>query len=177
MAEKPEMFGRSLVYLGLAEGIAIYGLAPSTTMRGPLVEALRPVLEWHTSITFLKEVPAGTGLSYGHSYVTDAPALIATVPVGYGDGLSRGLSNRAELLVAGRRCPLVGRVTMDQSLLDVTALRGRVRPGDRVTIIGRDGDEQVTADQLAALTDTINYEVVTAISARVPRLAVEEPTP
>lgn len=154
-------------------GISIYGLKPSLQMVSSRVDELRPVLEWKTRITYLKEVPAGTGLSYGHTYHTDKPSLIATVPVGYGDGLSRLLSNKIDLLVGNRRCPLVGRVTMDQSLVDVTALKDVVRLGDEVTIIGRQGDEVVTADELASEMGTINYEIVTAIASRVPRISVD----
>jgi alanine racemase len=153
-------------------GIALYGLAPSPRVASPRVRELRPVLEWTTRVSFLKEVPSGTGLSYGHSYRTARPSLVATLPVGYGDGLSRRLSNRLQVLVRGARCPQVGTITMDQTLVDVTALRGRVALGDEVVLIGRQGDEAVTADELAAWLDTINYEVVTAISARVPRMAV-----
>jgi alanine racemase len=153
-------------------GIAIYGLAPSSEIANPQMQALQPVLEWKTRITFLKEAPAGTGLSYGHVFHTQRPSLIATLPVGYGDGLSRNLSNKLEVLAAGRRCPQVGRITMDQSLIDVTALRGQVALGDEIVIIGRQGQEVVTADELAGLLGTINYEVVTAISQRVPRMAV-----
>jgi alanine racemase len=153
-------------------GISIYGLKPSQTMHNPRVKELKSVLEWKTSITFLKEVPAGTGLSYGRTYFTDRPSLIATVPVGYGDGLSRLFSNRREFLVHGVRCPQVGRITMDQSLLDVTDLRGTVALGDEAVIIGRQDDDEITTDELAAQLGTINYEIVTAISRRVPRIAV-----
>ena len=151
-------------------GIAMYGLRPSDTISNPRVQELAPVLEWKTRITYLKEVPAGTGLSYGHAWHAPAPALIATVPVGYGDGLSRRLSNNLDLLVHGVRCPQVGRITMDMSLLDVTALRGRVALGDEAVIIGCQANEQVTADELAAKLDTINYEIVTSIAQRIPRV-------
>ena len=153
----------------LRPGISIYGLPPSPTTQNPRVGELQPVLEWKTRITFLKEVPAGVGLSYGHRFRTARPTLVATLPVGYGDGLSRGLSNRLELLVAGRRCPQIGTITMDQSLVDVTELRGAVAVGDEVVVIGRQGEEFVGADELAGKLGTINYEVVTAISSRVPR--------
>src|SRR5262249_11987322 len=95
-------------------GIAIYGLKPSLTMLNPRVNELKPVLEWKTRITFLKEVAANTGLSYGHTFYTAKPSLLATIPLGYGDGLSRHLSNNLELLVGGRRCPQVGQICMDQ---------------------------------------------------------------
>jgi alanine racemase len=156
-------------------GIAMYGLRPSHAIANPRVHDLAPVLEWRTRITYLKEVPAGTGLGYGHAYRTPAPALIATVPVGYGDGLSRSLSNNLDLLVHGVRCPQVGRITMDMSLLDVTALRGRVALGSEAVIIGRQGNEQVTADELAEKLDTINYEIVTGIAQRIPRIVVTHP--
>ncbi len=153
-------------------GIALYGLPPSRQIANPRVRDLEPVLEWKTRITFLKEVPAGTGLSYGHAFRTERPSLIATVPVGYADGLDRRLSNDLELLVGGLRCPQVGRITMDMSLVDVTRLRGQVALGDEAVIIGRQGGDQVTADELAARLDTINYEIVSAIAQRVPRIAV-----
>lgn len=154
-------------------GISIYGLKPSQTMLNPKVNDLRPVLEWKTRIIFLKEVPAGTGLSYGHIYYTERPSLIATIPIGYGDGLSRLLSNRFHVLVQGMRCAQVGRICMDQCLVDVTCLRGTVFLGDEVVIIGRQGNEEVTADELAGKLGTINYEIVTGISGRVPRIAVK----
>lgn len=155
-------------------GIAIYGLAPSAEMANPRVAELRPVLEWKTRITLLKQVPAGTGLSYGLTFRTERPSLIATLPMGYGDGFNRRLGNRGRVLVGGRRCPIVGRVTMDQCLIDVTELGDRVALGDEVVLIGRQDGECITAEELAERLDTINYEVVTAISNRVSRVAVEE---
>jgi alanine racemase len=154
-------------------GIAIYGLRPSSEVSNPQVRALQPVLEWKTRIMFLKEVAANTGLSYGHAFHTLRPSLIATIPIGYGDGLSRTLSNQLEVLVRGVRCPQVGRITMDMSVIDVTAVRGQVELGDEVVIIGKQGTEEVTADELAAKLGTINYEIVTSISHRVPRVVVE----
>jgi len=153
-------------------GIALYGLPPSHEIVNPRVSELRPVLEWKTRIVFLKEVPAGTGLSYGHTFHTEAPSLIATIPVGYGDGLSRRLSNLMEVLIRGVRCPQVGRITMDQCLVDVTALSAQVELGDEAVLIGRQGQEEASADDLAARIGTINYEIVTAIRRRVPRVAV-----
>jgi alanine racemase len=153
-------------------GIAIYGLRPSWNIQNPHVNNLKPMLEWKSRITFLKEVPAGTGLSYGHIFETRQPSLIATIPVGYGDGLSRNLSNNIDFLVGGIRCPQVGRITMDMSVIDVTALRGQVELGNEVVIIGRQGNEEITADELAGKLGTINYEIVTAISHRVPRIVI-----
>jgi alanine racemase len=133
---------------------------------------LRPALEWKSRITFLKEVPAGTGLSYGHAFYTERDSLIATVPIGYGDGLSRRLSGNIDMLVRGRRCKQVGRITMDQSLLDVTRLHRQVAPGDEVVLIGRQGEQEITADELAGTFGTINYEIVTAIAQRVHRAVI-----
>ncbi len=153
-------------------GISIYGLPPSPSMINPRVRELKPVLEWRSQITFLKDVPSGTGLSYGHVYRTSEPSLIATVPVGYGDGLSRRLTNDVDVLICGMRCRQVGHITMDMSLVDVTPLRGRVSLGDEVVLIGRQGNEEITADELAQKLGTINYEIVTCISERVPRTVV-----
>jgi alanine racemase len=152
-------------------GIALYGLAPSPDIRSPRARELQPVLEWRTRITFLKEVPAGTGLSYGHTFRARRPSRVATLPVGYGDGLSRRLSNRMEVLVGGVRCPQVGTITMDQCLVDVSAL-DRVAIGDEVVLIGGQDGEEASADVLAATLGTISYEIVTAVAARVPRVAV-----
>lgn len=155
-------------------GIALYGLLPSHEIINPLVHELKPVLEWKTRITFLKETPAGTGLSYGHAFHTTRQSLLATIPVGYAEGLRRQLSNKVEVLVCGVRCPQVGRITMDMSLIDVSVLRGQIALGDEVIIIGRQGAEEITADELAMRLGTINYEVVSTISQRIPRIAVEE---
>jgi alanine racemase len=154
-------------------GIAIYGLAPSPQIANPRVAELEPVLEWRTRITFVKEVPAGTGLSYGHTFRTERPTLVATIPVGYGDGLHRNLSNGMHVLVRGVRCPQVGTITMDQTLVDVTELGSRVALGDEVVLIGRQGDQTLRADDLAETLGTIHYEVVTAIARRVPRIGSE----
>ena len=153
-------------------GIAIYGLRPSRDIQNPHVDDLKPVLEWKSRITFLKEVPTGIGLSYGHIFKTTHPSLIATIPVGYGDGLNRNLSNKIDFLVRGIRCPQVGRITMDMCLIDVTPLRGQVELGDEVVIIGKQGEEKLSADELAEMQNTINYEIVTAISQRVPRIVL-----
>ena len=151
-------------------GISIYGLPPSGEIINPRVCELKPVLEWKTRITFLKEVSAGVGLSYGHAFHTRQPSLIATIPIGYGDGLSRKLSNNMDVLIHGIRCPQVGRITMDQSLIDITLLRDKVVLGDEVVIIGRQDKETITVEELAEKLSTINYEIVTQISQRVPRI-------
>ena len=153
-------------------GISIYGLKPSPTVVNPRTAELKPVLTWSTRITQLKEVPAGAGLSYGHTFVTTVPSLIATLPVGYGDGLMRLLSGKMDVLIGGVRCPQVGRICMDQCVVDVTALRGRVKQGDEAVLVGAQGTEEITADEMAAAIGTINYEITTQIARRVPRLVV-----
>jgi alanine racemase len=158
-------------------GIALYGLQPSASPAHLAAGELKPVLQLKTQIVFLKEVAAGVGLSYGHAFHTQRASLIATLPIGYGDGLSRGLSGRMDVLVRGVRCPQVGRITMDMSLIDVTALRGPAALGDEAVVIGRQGNEEITADDLAGRLGTINYEIVTGISHRVPRLAIESNDP
>ena len=157
-------------------GIALYGLQPAATITHAAAGELKPVLELKTHVIFLKEVAAGVGLSYGHAFHTQRPSLIATLPIGYGDGLSRNLSGRIDVLLHGVRCPQVGRITMDLSLVDVTALRGHVELGDEAIVIGRQDNEEISADELAAQLGTINYEIVTGISHRVPRVAVENNT-
>lgn len=149
-------------------GIATYGLYPSSETDRERVE-LRPSLQWKTRIIHLKEVPAGFGVSYGITFKTPEPTTLATVAVGYADGLSRLLSSQGQMLVREQRVPIVGRVCMDLCLLDV----GRVSDsavGDEVVIVGSQGDQALTADAMATTLDTINYEIVTSIAARVPRV-------
>lgn len=148
-------------------GIALYGLDPSPALRG--VADIRPALSWRARISYIKTVPAGQGVSYGLTYTTDRETRIATVPVGYADGYSRLLSNKAEMLVGGVRVPEIGTICMDQLMLDVSAVQ-RANTGDDVTLIGQDGTERVRAEELAERIGTINYEVVCMIGKRVPRV-------
>lgn len=143
-------------------GLAAYGLW----------EGFEPVLALKTRVVFLKSVPRGTPLGYGGLLRTRRASRIATLPVGYADGLPRVLSSgrhRAEVLVRGRRCPLAGAISMDMAMVDVTGVRG-VSVGDEVVLIGRSGAEEQTAGALAKLAGTIPYEIVTGLSARVPRV-------
>jgi Alr-MurF fusion protein len=146
-------------------GIACYGLRPSAET--PLPPELRPVLSLHSEIAQVREHPAGTPISYGGIYRTAHPSHIATVPVGYGDGLRRSPPWR-ELLVRGQRAPIVGRICMDYLMADVTHIPG-ARRGDAVVLIGAQGAQQISADEVADWLGTINYEVVTGILPRVPR--------
>ncbi len=132
---------------------------------------LRPVMSLHTTIAQLKTVPAGTGISYGHRFVAARPTLIAALPVGYADGYSRRLSGCGEVLVRGRRAPIAGTVCMDWTMADVSDIPG-VAVGDRVTLLGRDGGEQITAEEWAGRIGTISYEVFCLVGPRVPRIYV-----
>ena len=149
-------------------GISLYGLYPSDEVHRSSI-ALAPALAWKARIVHLKKVPAGFHVSYGMTHRTAQPTTIATVPVGYGDGYSRLLSNRGSMLVGGRRAPIIGRVCMDLTMLDVGHIP-EVSVEDEAVILGRQGEEEITAEEIAGLVGTINYEVVTAISARVPRI-------
>ena len=129
---------------------------------------LRPVTEWKTTVSMVKDLPSGTPMSYNRTYAADRPTRVATLPIGYADGLSRVLSNRGVMLVCGQRVPIVGRVCMDQCLVDVTDVPN-VAEGEIVTILGVDGDGEVTADELCATIGTINHELLCMPSRRVPR--------
>jgi len=150
---------------GVRPGIMLYGSSPSGNIPG---ERLQPVLAWKCRVLQVKEVPPGTGISYGHDFVTTRPSRIATISVGYADGYLRCLSNKGQVLVGGRRAPVVGRVTMDMTMVDVTGMPD-VRPGDEVVLIGSQGEDTITADEVAAWAETINYEIYCALSHRVPR--------
>jgi alanine racemase len=149
-------------------GLMLYGYNPLES--GVSVD-LRPVLSFLTRVAFLKKVPAGVPISYGRTFVTKRESLIATIPVGYADGYSRGLSNKGEAIVRGVRVPVAGRVCMDMTMLDVTGVPG-VAEGDEVVLIGARGNERITADDIAARTGTIAYEVLCGISGRVPRVVL-----
>lgn len=155
-------------------GIMLYGLYPSPEMPKERVP-LRPALSWKTRIVQLKEVPPGTPISYGGTYVTGKTTRVATLPLGYADGLRRTLSNRGEVIVRGRRAPIIGRVCMDQTMVDVTGVP-EVEVGDVVTIIGKDGAAEISADDMAGLLGTVCYEVVSGISPRVYRKYLPENT-
>ena len=146
-------------------GIAIYGLEPAPGVGDGL--GLRPALSWRSKVALTKRLPAGERVSYGHRYRLERDANIATVPVGYADGYPRMLSSRADVLIRGHRCRVAGSVTMDQLIVDCGDVP--VEPGDDVVLIGRQGDQTVTAEELARLAGTIGYEIVTGIGSRVPR--------
>ncbi len=136
----------------------------------PGAVGLRTTLTWKTVVTLVREVPAGTSISYGRTFVTERTTRVATLAAGYGDGYPRHLSGTgAEVLVAGRRCPLLGRVTMDQILVDVTELDA-VAPGDEAVLMGCQGEEEIHASELAEKAGTIPWALFTGITSRVERV-------
>ena len=170
-----------LVHNAIAEnlvrvGALLYGYCNPLSFppaREPVdLPAFEPVLEFKSRVVYLKDVPSGSPLGYAASFYTRRPSRIATVPVGYADGLSRGLSNRGRVILNGRTARIVGNISMDLTLVDVTDIPG-VAVGDEVTLIGKQGDVRITALEIAAQLSTVPYEVLCSIGKRVPRLYVE----
>ncbi len=147
-------------------GIALYGLRPSLAWETPV--PLRPVLALKSRVVRVRVLPPGSSIGYGRTYITPKAQRVALVPVGYGDGYLRALSNRAYVLIRGRRARVLGRVSMDQIVVDVDAIPG-VAMEDEVVLIGRQGDERITAEEVAAWAGTINYEITTLLQERLPR--------
>ncbi len=154
-------------------GISLYGLYPDPSMaRDPHI-SLRPVMSIKAQLANVKRVPPGTCISYGCTFTASRPSLIGTIPMGYGDGIPRLLSNRGRVLVRGRHCPIVGRVCMDQFMIDMTGLKENPAIGEEVVFLGRQGEEEITADEIASQAETINYEIVTRMSSRLPRVYID----
>lgn len=150
-------------------GVLVYGVAPSG--RDPSALGLQPALSLHTRVVALRRVRAGTAVGYGGSFVARRETLVATVPVGYGDGYVRALSNRAQVLLRGRRVPVIGRVCMDQLMIDATDVGAEV--GEVVTLIGTQDEEEITVNEIARWLDTTPHEVTTLLSARVHRVLAD----
>ncbi len=148
-------------------GIILYGMLPSDEVGAGF--DLKPAMSLHSHIVHLKEVEAGDRISYGGIYEAPGRRRIATIPVGYADGYARGLSNKGSVLIRGRRAPIVGRVCMDQFMVDVTDVEG-VAVLDEVTLLGRDGDEEITMEELGAISGRFNYEFACDLGNRIPRL-------
>lgn len=147
-------------------GVAIYGLDPF--QRDPREHELRPALSLRSHVADVKRLPAGASAGYGRTWKAPVDTWVGVVPLGYGDGVRRALSNNAEVLIRGRRAPLVGTVSMDNLTIDLGP-ESEVRPGEEAVLIGAQGGEEILAEELAARLDTINYEITCGISARVPR--------
>lgn len=155
------------LYTIVRPGILLYGGFPSPEYRATL--PLKPLMTLRTGILLLKEVPRGCPVSYGRTFVTRRKTRIATIPVGYGDGYPRMLSNKGKVMVRGRKAPIIGRVCMDLTMVDVTDVPG-VRQGDEVVLMGRQGREEITSDDLAGWAETVPYEVFTGLGKRIPRV-------
>ena len=150
------------------DGICLYGLYPSEEVRKqrlPLV----PAMEWKARVSYVKELPAGVEIGYGGTYTTQGDTKVATIPVGYADGYPRCLSGRGSVLIHGRRAPILGRVCMDQFMVDVTNIPA-VATGTEVTLVGRDGGEEISVEEISALAHSFNYEFACDVGKRVPRV-------
>jgi alanine racemase len=154
-------------------GIAVFGVPPAPMAGLP---ELRPALSLKARVARLRRLPPGSCVGYGCTFLAERPTDVALVPVGYADGLSRSLSNRGWMLANGRRAPIIGRVSMDQSTIDVTDL-GIVRQDDEIVVLGRQGEDEITASEMAEWRDTIAYEVLTGLSVRVPRVYLRDGQP
>jgi alanine racemase len=146
-------------------GLALYGVRP---FAATAADRLQPVLSWTARLVRVETVPSGCGISYGHTFVTSRPSRIGTLPVGYADGLCRRLSNVGDVLVHGQRAPFVGQITMDMCMIDVTEIP-QAQIGDEVVLIGAQGADRITVESMASHCGQIPYEVLCAITARVPR--------
>ncbi|MDD4571160.1 MAG: alanine racemase [Clostridia bacterium] len=152
-------------------GLAIYGSYPSQEVNHDIIDII-PALSVKARVSYVKKVPAGTPISYGRNYITSEPRIIASLPLGYADGYSRSLSKGGEVLLRGKRVPIVGNICMDQLMVDVTEL-GFVDIGEKAVIIGKNGNENITIEEIAEKTHTINHEVICLLSERLPRRYIE----
>lgn len=161
-------FSAKTAFASLARpGLNLYGISPLPEAR----EQLRPVMSLKTRVTLVRKIAPGTGISYGRTFIADREMTVATLGVGYGDGYPRHLTGSgAEVLIAGQRCPLLGRVTMDQIVVDISSIAREVIAGEEVVLIGRQGDSEITANELAQKAGTIPWEILTAITNRVERV-------
>ena len=154
-------------YEMVRSGIVTYGLYPSDEV-APQALPVKPVMQWVSRVAFVKTLPAGRAIGYGSTYTTTRETVVATLPVGYADGYRRSLSNAFHVLIHGKKAPILGRVCMDQIMVDVTEIPD-VKLDDKVILIGASGQEKITAEDMAAATGTINYEIVCGLSRRIPR--------
>ena len=155
-------------YEMVRSGIITYGMYPSNEV-SPALLKLEPALQWLSRVTHVKPLPPGREISYGGTYTTTRDTVVATIPVGYADGYRRNLSGKFHVLIRGQKAPILGRICMDQMMVDVTDIPG-VTVNDKVVLVGRYGTEEITMEQIAAAADSFNYEFVSGISRRVPRI-------
>jgi alanine racemase len=150
-------------------GIIQYGIYPSDEVDRSLID-LRPAMTLKANVILVKDVEPGVSISYGRKYTTSRPSKIATIPIGYADGYSRILTGKCRVIINGQYAPVVGAICMDQCMVDVTDVEGGVKTGDEAVLIGRQGDLEITADEIAARMGTIPYEIVCIIGKRIPRV-------
>jgi alanine racemase len=152
-------------------GLLVYGIVPDAqrAIDAAIASRYRPALNWKCRVSFVKEIRTGTSISYGHTFIAKKSMRVATITAGYGDGYLRAASNRSQVLIGGKRCRLLGRVTMDQMVVDVSGLTPVVA-GDEVVLIGQQDKAAITAKELAAWCDTVPWEILTNITYRVPRV-------
>lgn len=150
-------------------GIILYGLYPSEEVDKSLLD-LKPVMSLTSHVTFVKTVPSGTGVSYGSTFVCKRPTVIATVSIGYGDGFPRAASNKGRVLIRNQSFPIIGRVCMDQLMVDVTDSVEEIKQGDKVVLVGSMGCEEISVEEASSYGDSFNYEFVCNINRRVPRI-------
>lgn len=150
-------------------GIISFGLWPSEEVKKDVVQ-LKPILSLKSHVVYVKEVEPGCAVSYGSTWIAKEKRKIATVPIGYGDGYPRSMSNKGYVLIKGRKAPIVGRVCMDQMMVDVTEIPEEIKIGDRVTLIGQDGELSITAEEIGNLSGRFNYELVCDLGNRIPRI-------
>ena len=155
-------------YEMVRSGIVTYGMYPSDEV-DPQLLALQPALRWVSRITHIKTLEPGREIGYGGTYTTTAPTVVATIPVGYADGYRRNLSGKFHVLIRGKKAPILGRICMDQMMVDVTGIP-EAAPDDQVVLVGTSGSERISVEQIAAVADSFNYEFVCGISRRVPRV-------
>lgn len=153
-------------------GISVYGLYPSDEVGKDLVK-LKPAMALKSHVAFVNTIDTGTSISYGGTFVSEKPMIIATIPVGYGDGYPRALSNVGYVLIRGKKAPILGRVCMDQFMVDVTHIEGTCF-GDSVTLIGDDGNETISVEDLSELSGRFNYEFVCDLGKRIPRVYIRD---
>jgi alanine racemase len=161
------LFSPALHYDRVRVGLSLYGIYPGPQFEG--VIDLKPAMQVRARIVQIKDVPPGVGVSYGHRYVTSKPIRIATVSIGYADGVPRNLSNRMQVLVKGQQVPQLGVITMDQIVIEITDVSD-VNLGEVVTLLGQDSDRHILAEEWSQLLDTIPYEIVCGFQQRLPRI-------
>ncbi len=153
-------------------GIALYGVYPFTQIQLDM-PVLHPAMSWYSKVSYIKTLEAGKEISYGGTYTTTGPTVVATIPAGYADGYRRSLSNRFYVLIRGKKAPILGRVCMDQFMVDVTE-NPDVQPGDEVVLMGRSGDKMISVERLSAMADSFPYEQLCDVSRRVSRVYIQD---